>query len=158
MQQFYTQWRLVKYPYLLATPLDLCQNNYWQNINFVVRWGKAHNHHPLKWTAHDNNLLLIYLISKVFHLLPKVFCNFLFQSLWLQLWLHSTLHHCTFSLFFVANFNVNLIFHFLHLDLKKNLMVLKLWPIWKKTPIRKSAFILFIFSACPWMGVNLLRF
>ena len=123
MQLFYTHWRQVKYPYLLATPLNLCQNNYWQNLTYCPRCFVI-----FFFRVYDFNFGCIQLfITVLFH-------------------------------FFVANFNVNLIFHFFHLDLKKNLMVLKLWPIWKKTPIRKSAFILFIFSACPWMGVNLVRF
>lgn len=134
IQQFCTHWRLVKNPYLLATPLNLCQNSYWQNMNFVVRWGKAHNHNPLKWTAFSFSESMTSTLAA-------------FNS--------SSLYFFT---FFVANFNVNLIFHFFHMDLKKNLMVLKLWPIWKETPIRKPAFILFIFSACPWIGVNLVQF
>ena len=60
----------------------LRQNNYLQNMNLVVEWSEACNHHPLKWTEHGINLPLIYLTSKVFYVLSEVVCNFLFHGPW----------------------------------------------------------------------------
>ena len=81
MQQHYTHRRLVEYPYFLVMPSHLYQNNYQQNMNLVIKCGEAHNHHPSKWTKHDNNPPLIYLTLNVYYLLSDVVCNILFLDL-----------------------------------------------------------------------------
>ena len=66
-------------------------------MNLVVEQGQVHNHHSLKWIKHTNNLPLIYLTLKVFHLLSEVICNFLSVTLTLTGFNSESMYFFTFS-------------------------------------------------------------